>query len=103
MKKQVTVQLSEDVFGTIKPSEIAMDPVEHPGHVLKVGDEVEAKVMSASRKTRQVVLSIRALEAQEQKQALKEYAKQGSESVNTSLGDLLKESMDTAGNDEDKK
>jgi len=48
--------------GLLHLSEISWMPVEHPGDVLRVGEEVEVLVLSVDRERRQVALSMKRLE-----------------------------------------
>ena len=58
--KSATVQLSDDVTGILKASDVSREKVEDIRNVLTEGDEVEAKIISVDRKNRQVGLSIKA-------------------------------------------
>jgi small subunit ribosomal protein S1 len=60
---------------------------------LKVGDQVEAKLLGVDRKSRAINLSIKAKDYEEEAEALKDYSS-SQESTGTTLGDLLKEQMD---------
>jgi small subunit ribosomal protein S1 len=60
--------------------------------VLKVGDPVEARFVGVDRKSRAITLSIKAIEAEEEAEAVQQY--RGTDSATgTSLGDLLKEQI----------
>lgn len=65
-----TVKLADSVFGYIRASDISRDRVDDATTVLKAGDTVEAKFMNVDRKSRQLVLSIRARDEAEEKEAL---------------------------------
>jgi len=93
--KLVTVDLGPDVIGTLKVGELSKDKVDDATSLFKVGDEVEAKIMSVDKKNRNLVLSIKAKDAQEQAEAIKKYSRNSSENapVSTTIGDLLKEKM----------
>lgn len=93
--KSITVELAEGVEGTIKATELARERVEDARNHVHEGDEIEAKIMTADRKTRAITLSVKAKETQEEAQAVKDFNKNQSStvSVNSSLGDLLKEKM----------
>jgi small subunit ribosomal protein S1 len=64
--------------------------------VLKVGDEVEAKIIGNDRKTRVMQLSIKAKDEAETKEALAEYNKSAADasSGTTRLGALLREQLE---------
>lgn len=88
-----TIDLGEGVEGTLRASELSRDRVEDATTVLKVGDEVEAKLMGVDRKSRVLNLSVKAKDYQDESEAMKDYSK-SQESASTTFGDLLKEQMD---------
>ncbi len=94
--KFVTVQLPDEVIGTIRANELSDEKVDDATTVVKEGDEIEAKIMSVDKKNRVVTLSVKAKDAQDQADAIKKFSK--SSEVSATLGDLLKEKM---GNKED--
>lgn len=77
----------------MRASELSRDRVEDATTVLKVGDEVEAKLMGVDRKSRVLNLSVKAKDYQDESEAMKDYSK-SQESASTTFGDLLKEQMD---------
>ena len=94
--KGATVELSDSVLGHIKASEISQDRVEDARTILKPGEEIMAKFLGIDRKNRIVNLSIKAKEASDEAQAIETYQKDTVKSASgTSLGDLLKEQLDT--------
>ncbi len=60
------IQITDDVEGLIHVSEISTENVSAPEDVLEVGDEVEAKIIGINDEKRQVRLSIRILQEEEQ-------------------------------------
>ena len=90
--KTVTVELAEDVFGTIRANDLSDDKVDDATTIVKEGDEIEAKIINVDRKNRTISLSVKAKDAQDQADAIKKYSRSGGE-VATTLGDLLKEKM----------
>lgn len=95
--KLVTVELASEVSGTIRVNELSDDKIDDATTVVKVGDEVEAKIVNVDRKTRTVALSVKAKDAHEQAEAVKKYSRSGEPT--TTLGDLLKEKMASKEND----
>jgi small subunit ribosomal protein S1 len=86
------VDLGNGIDGTLRASELARERVEDARTVLKPGDEVEARLVSVDRKSRAIVLSVKAIEAEEEAEAVQQY--RGTDSATgTSLGDLLKEQI----------
>ena len=94
--KGATVELSDGVEGYIAARDISHDRVDDATHVLKAGEEVEAKIIGNDRKTRVMQLSIKAKDEAETKEALAEYNKAASDasSGTTKLGALLREHLE---------
>ncbi|MFP4611586.1 MAG: 30S ribosomal protein S1 [Thiohalophilus sp.] len=91
--KGATIDLGDGIEGYLRASEISQDRVEDARSVLKEGETVEAKFTGVDRKNRQISLSIKAIDSDAEKEAMKDYS--GSSSgATTTLGDLLKEKMD---------
>ena len=94
--KGATIALADDIEGYIRASELSRDKVEDATTLLKVGDELEAKVISVDRKSRQLSLSVRAREMDDEKTALRELREQEAEQAGPStIGDLIKAQMET--------
>ena len=90
------IQLSDDVTGYLRASEISRDRVEDARNVLKEGDEVTALIINVDRKTRSIQLSIKAKDNVDNQEAMQRL-QQSSERENagtTSLGALLKAKLD---------
>ena len=88
------IALAEGIEGQLRASELSRDRVEDARTMLKVGDEVEARIIGRDRKGRTIALSIKAKEAHEEAVAVESY-KTESKVVggSTTLGDLLKEQI----------
>ncbi len=101
--KPVTLELSDDVFGTIRASDLSDDKVDDASTFVKIGEEIEAKIINVDKKNRTIALSVKAKDAQEQADAIKKYSRGGEAPANTlgstTLGDLLKEKMANKEND----
>ncbi|MBE0440934.1 30S ribosomal protein S1 [Psychrobacter sp. AOP7-D1-15] len=97
--KGATIELADEVEAYLRASEIQRDRVEDATKHLNVGDDVEAKIISVDRKTRNINLSIKAKDEAEERQAIKELsststtAATGSEAQPKTIGDLIKEQM----------
>ncbi len=91
--KAAVIDLGDGVEGTLRASELSRDRVEDASTVLKVGDNVEAKLIGVDRKSRAINLSIKAKDYEDEAEALKDYSS-SQESTSGTLGDLLKEQMD---------
>lgn len=98
--KAVIVTLAEGIRGTIKISELSRERVEDINTVVRMGDEIEAKVMSIDNKNKIIQLSVKAKNAEEETAAIQQYAARSPKSdatvVNKTLGDLIKEQMEKA-------
>jgi len=95
--KGATVELESGVEGYIAARDIANERVEDASQRLKVGDEVEAKIIGTDRKSRLMQLSIKAKDEAETQEALAEYNKAASDasSGTTKLGALLREQLNS--------
>jgi len=93
------IQLSEDVTGYLRASELARERVEDARNVLKEGEEVSAMIINVDRKLRSIQLSIKAKDSIEQQEAMQRLAADSREHAGTtSLGALLKAKLDQGGN-----
>jgi len=88
------VTLADSVEGHLRASELARDRVEDARTVLTVGDEIEARFMGVDRKNRTIMLSVKAKDAYEEAEAMKDYSQASAAAGSTTLGDLLKEKME---------
>lgn len=97
--KEAVLRLAEDVEGVIKAAEISMDRVEDVRNALKVGDEMEAKIVSVDRKNRFIGLSIKAKLQDEERSNLRDHKSREAEQQRgpTTLGELIKQQMDKGG------
>jgi len=91
----VTITLADGIEGYLRAGEISRDRVEDASALFKIGDEVESKVTAIDRKTRRISLSIKALEAQHESEAVQEYGRGGSDESGGSslLAEKLKEQL----------
>ncbi len=91
--KGAVIDLGDGVEGYLRASELSRDRVEDARSVLNAGDEVEVRIIGFDRKNRSISLSIKAKEAAEEAEAIRDYSRSAGEAT-TSLGDLLKEQME---------
>ena len=89
------VDILEDVEGFIPLKEISKEKIEIPSDKLKLNEEVEAKIIKI--KGKDITLSIKAIEEEEEKKELEEYLKnykpkEDGEGLGT-LGELLKKKL----------
>ncbi|WP_166207110.1 30S ribosomal protein S1 [Cognatiluteimonas telluris] len=95
--KGATVELEGGVEGYIAARDIAHERVEDASQRLKVGDEIEAKIVGTDRKSRLMQLSIKAKDEAETQEALSEYNRSAADasSGTTKLGALLREQLNS--------
>lgn len=89
----VTITLADGVDAYLRAAEISRDHVEDASALFNVGDEVESKVTSIDRKTRRISVSIKALEAQHESEAVQEYGRNSDGSGSGLLAEKLKEQL----------
>ena len=83
------VRLENGLSGLVHISQISTQRIKSPEQVLKVGDEVNVKVIGI--KDGKISLSIKALlEAEEEEEPVEEVEIPAAEEIGTSLGDLFK-------------
>ena len=92
--KGAIIELADGVEGQLRASELSRDRVEDARTVLNVGDSVEAKFMGVDRKSRSIILSIKAKDSDEEAEVMEEY--RSASGGGTNLGDLLKEQMENS-------
>jgi len=97
--KGATVELDGGIEGYIAARDISHDRVDDASKVLKVGDEIEAKIVGTDRKGRSMQLSIKAKDQAEQAEALADYNRAAADasSGTTKLGALLREQLGNKG------
>lgn len=97
--KGATIELADEVEAYLRASEIQRDRVEDATKHLNVGDDVEAKIISVDRKTRNISLSIKAKDEAEERQAIKDLGNStapqaaATDAQPKTIGDLIKEQM----------
>lgn len=98
-EKGLQVEIAEGVNGFIKKSELAKERSDQRIDRFAVDEKIDARIMSIDSKTREISLSIKALQVAEEKQALKDY---GSVDSGASLGDILGAALEKKAKTEDK-
>jgi len=84
--KGLEVEISENLKGFIKKSELSKERGDQRTDRFAVDEKIDAKILSVDNKNRIVNLSVKSIQVEEEKQALKEY---GSVDSGASLGDIL--------------
>src|SRR5919112_264627 len=92
------IQLTSDVTGYLRASEISRDRVEDARNVLKEGDEVSAVIINVDRKARSIQLSIKAKDNADAQEGMQNLSQQSARenAGTTSLGALLRAKLDTS-------
>ena len=83
---KVEVKVHGDIPGSIKKADLSRDRSEQRTDRFAPGEKVDAKITQVDTKNRKLTLSIKAREAEEEKQAMAEF---GSSDSGASLGDIL--------------
>ncbi|CAF2883706.1 unnamed protein product [Rotaria sp. Silwood2] len=87
----IEVALDEKVIGFIKKTELSSEREEQKVEKFSLGERIEAKIITIDKASRKIILSIKVLELEERKKAIKEY---GSNDSGAILGDILGAALD---------
>jgi len=85
-EKYLKVELSDQVFGFIKKTNISKDKLEQKTERFAAEEQVDSIIISIDQKSRALNLSIKEIEIIDEKEALSKY---GSSDSGASLGDIL--------------
>jgi small subunit ribosomal protein S1 len=89
--KGATIELAEGIEGYLRVADISIDRIDDASTVLKVGEEVEAKIINLDRRNRSITLSIKAKDQADEKAAIKAIADAPFDAAGpTTIGDLIK-------------
>lgn len=93
----ILVTLADQVEGTVDISEVSEDKVDDASAIVKVGDEIEVKILNVDAKEKTIQLSLKAKNATKPKAAKKKVeAEESSDNAGTTnLGALLKAKLDS--------
>jgi len=93
----IVVTLADQVEGTVDISEVSEDKVEDTSTVVKVGDEIEVKILNVDAKEKTIQLSFKSKNAAKPKAAKKkvEVEESSDNAGTTNLGALLKAKLDS--------
>lgn len=90
--KGADIRLADGIEAYLPAREMSRDRVDDARSQFKVGDKVQAMVSNIDRKSRAIQLSIKAMSAHEEKEAVAQYSRNASAGT-TNLGELLKEQL----------
>lgn len=93
----IVVTLADQVEGTVDISEVSEDKVDDASTVVKVGDEIEVKILNVDAKEKTIQLSFKSKNAAKPKAAKKkvEVEESSDNAGTTNLGALLKAKLDS--------
>ena len=80
------LSLGNDLVGFVRRSDLARERAEQRPDRFAVGEQVDVKVTQIEKGSRRISLSIKALEIEEEKEAMAQF---GSSDSGASLGDIL--------------
>ncbi len=93
--KAVIIKLADEVEGVLKASDISRDRVEDARNSYKVGETVEAKIISVDRKNRGLALSIKAKDYDDEQEAVRSLKDTEADAASPgTIGDLIKAQME---------
>ncbi|MGE0726219.1 MAG: 30S ribosomal protein S1 [Alphaproteobacteria bacterium] len=94
------VTVADGIPGFIRKTELSRERSEQRPDRFAIGDKIDAKITNIDRASRRVVLSVKAREVDEEKQAMADY---GSSDSGASLGDILGAALRRANKDNGEK
>ena len=86
-----TVELAPEVEGFIRVADLSREHVEDARHVLKVDQQIDARISNIDTKRRSINLSIKGLDEDMEKSAKSNY--KAEQMAPTTIGDLIKEKL----------
>ena len=94
------VKLENEILGFIKKPELSREKEEQKSNRFAKGEKVDAMITNIDKGARKIYLSIKAMELQEEKKAMKNY---GSTDSGASLGDILGAALEAKSDKKSKK
>ncbi len=88
----IFVELEEGIEGLVHVSEVSTERIKTPVGQYEVGDELTARVMNVNVEERKIGLSVKRLEAEDEKGFLKDYV-DNSKPATSAFGELLRENL----------
>jgi len=95
--KGAVVQITPETEGYLRASEFSRERIEDLRTALKEGDSVTAMIINVDRKNRSINLSVKAKDAAEETEAMKQLRSGSVASAGTNLGALLRAKLDKSG------
>jgi small subunit ribosomal protein S1 len=98
--KGAVITLDGEVEGYLRASDISREKIEDASTALKVGEEIEARIINVDRKNRTINVSIKAKDIAEEADAMQKLSNDNAGSAGTTnLGALLKAKLDGKNNE----
>ena len=94
------VKLENNTFGFIKKSDLSREKEEQKPTRFAKGEKVDAMISNIDKGARKIYLSIKSMELEEEKKAMKDY---GSTDSGASLGDILGAALEAKSDSKNKK
>ena len=94
------VKLENDILAFIKKSDLSREKEEQKPVRFAKGEKVDAMITNIDKGTRKIYVSIKAMELEEEKKAMKDY---GSTDSGASLGDILGAALEAKSDNKNKK
>ena len=95
LENGVEVEVTEGITGFVHISQLAAQRVNSPSEVVKAGDVVTYKVLELDRKNRRLKLSIKEASMDSDTKELKKYQAESETGFSDTIGDLLKEQLES--------
>lgn len=95
LENGVEIEVTEGVTGFVHISQLAPQRVNTPSEVVKQGDTVTYKVLELDRKNRRLKLSIKEASIDSDTKELKKYQAESETGFSDTIGDLLKEQLES--------
>ena len=89
----VFVEIEEGVEGLVHVSQLSTERVEKPQSLFKVGEKIEAEILSIDARERRIALSIKALRRSEERKEVDAYLAKEREAARFSFSDILSDEL----------
>ena len=100
--KAAIIALGDEMEGILKASEIKREKVKDARTELNDGDEIDVKIVGVDRKNRALNLSVKAIEIDQEREAIEQHKSQEAEEVSPgTIGGLIKAQMNKGSPKED--
>ncbi|WP_299178202.1 30S ribosomal protein S1 [uncultured Neptuniibacter sp.] len=93
--KAVAVNLADGIMAQLRIADVSRDRVDNLTELFTVGDDLEAMISNIDRRNRSIMLSIKQMEIEQEKQAMNKISKQSETEISgpTTIGELIKAQM----------